>query len=174
MRERRDGHIINVSSLGVQTGEPRFSAYIASKTALDAFSRAASGELFGDDVSITTIYMPLVRTPMSKPTRAYDLLPELTSARAADWICRAIVERPRRLALPGAMLVEAAYLAAPRWVDAWMHGLYSVSQPEASVASVSQALAGVARGLVRRLPGPFSRQLPPRAEQTPAGKELSP
>jgi thioester reductase-like protein len=129
MRERHRGHIVNVSSLAVQTGEPRFSAYVASKAALDAFSRAVSGELFGDDVVITTVYMPLVRTAMSKPTRLYDLIPELTPAQAAEWICRAIVDRPSRLALPGTVLAEAAHLVAPRFVDACMNVVYRVSRP---------------------------------------------
>jgi len=155
MRERRDGHIVNVSSMGVQTGEPRFSAYVASKAALDAFSRAASGELFGDGVSITTVYMPLVRTAMSKPTELYDLMPELTSAQAADWICRAIVRRPRRMALPGALLSEAAYLAAPRLADVGTNALYRASQPGASAASVRDAAEGVVRELKRRLPYRF-------------------
>ncbi len=160
MRERGDGHIVNVSSIGVQTGEPRFSAYVASKAALDAFSRAAAGELFGEGVAITTVYMPLVRTAMSKPTEAYDLLPELTSSQAAEWICRAIVSRPRRIALPGAMLTEAAYLVAPRLTDAWMNLLYRVSKPGASAASLLEAAGGAAREVSRWLPKPLRRRLP--------------
>jgi NAD(P)-dependent dehydrogenase (short-subunit alcohol dehydrogenase family) len=169
MRERDDGQVVNVSSLGAQTGEPRFSAYVASKAALDAFSRAASGELFGSGVSITTIYMPLVRTAMSRPTRLYDLMPELTSAQAADWICRAIVQRPRRMALPGTLLVEAAHLAAPGLVDAWMNALYRASQPGASAASAREATAGLLRELRRRLPTPLARRpRTPRHGRAPA------
>ena len=73
--------------------------------------------------------MPLVRTSMSKPTRLYDLLPELTSAQAAEWICRAIVSRPRRMALPGTLLAEAAYLVAPRLFDAWMNTVFRGLSP---------------------------------------------
>ena len=77
MRERKSGHIINVSSIGVQTNTPRFSAYVASKAALDAFGRAASPPRCVDDgVHITTIHMPLVRTPMIAPTKMYDALPD--------------------------------------------------------------------------------------------------
>ena len=50
MRERKSGHIINVSSIGVQTNTPRFSAYVASKAALDAFSRCVAPEVVGDGV----------------------------------------------------------------------------------------------------------------------------
>jgi NAD(P)-dependent dehydrogenase (short-subunit alcohol dehydrogenase family) len=166
MRERRDGHVVNVSSLGVEMGEARFSAYVASKAALDAFSRVASGELFGEGVSITTVYMPLVRTEMSKPTRLYDLLPELTSAQAAEWICRAIAERPRRIAVPGALLAELSYLLAPGLFDAWMHAIYRASQPDAS-ASVREAGAGAVHALARTL----RRALPLRPETPPAGEE---
>lgn len=128
MRERGDGQVVNVSSIGVQTGEPRFSAYAASKAALDAFSRSAAGELAGEGVHLTTVYMPLVRTPMSTPTRAYDLMPELTSADGANLVCRAIARRPRRVALPGAVMTEVAYALAPRLVDLSMNAVYRLSR----------------------------------------------
>ena len=75
MRERRSGHIVNVSSIGVQTNPPRFSAYVASKAALDAWTRVVSSELVGDGITFTTIHMPLVRTPMIAPTKMYDSFP---------------------------------------------------------------------------------------------------
>lgn len=174
MRERGDGHIVNVSSMGVQTGEPRFSAYAASKAALDAFSRAASGELVGDGVSITTVYMPLVRTAMSKPTRLYDLMPELTSAQAAEWICRAIVQRPRRIALPGTVLTEAAYLVAPGLTDLGMNVLYRAAQPDASVRSLLTAATRAALGLSRRATRPITRRLRPRFRPASTPPEREP
>ena len=78
MRARKSGHIINISSIGVQTNPPRFSAYVASKAALDAFSRVIASEVIDDKVHITTINMPLVRTPMIAPTRMYDMFPAIT------------------------------------------------------------------------------------------------
>ena len=39
MRDRHSGHIINISTIGLQVNTPRFAAYVASKAALDAFSR---------------------------------------------------------------------------------------------------------------------------------------
>src|SRR5204862_4892733 len=90
MRDRRSGQIINVSSIGVQTNTPRFSAYVASKAALDAFSRCVASEIKDDNVDITVIYMPLVRTPMIAPTRMYDRFPAITPEKAADMICEAI------------------------------------------------------------------------------------
>ena len=78
MRAHKSGHIINVSSIGTQTNPPRFSAYVASKAALDAFSRVIASEVIDDGVDLTTIHMPLVRTPMIAPTRMYDMFPAIT------------------------------------------------------------------------------------------------
>ena len=77
MRERGVGHIVNISSIGVQTNPPRFSAYVASKAALDAFTRVVSSEVIGDGVTFTTIHMPLVRTPMIAPTKMLCMLKSL-------------------------------------------------------------------------------------------------
>ena len=82
MRERGSGHIVNVSTIGLQTNTPRFSAYVASKAALDAFSRSIAPEIIDDGVHITTVYMPLVRTPMIAPTKIYDRFPTLSPEEA--------------------------------------------------------------------------------------------
>ena len=82
MRERGSGHIVNVSSIGVQTNPPRFSAYVASKAALDAFTRVVASEVIGDGVTFTTIHMPLVRTPMIAPTKMYDAFPAISPEEA--------------------------------------------------------------------------------------------
>jgi NAD(P)-dependent dehydrogenase (short-subunit alcohol dehydrogenase family) len=117
MRERQSGHIINVSTMGLQTNTPRFSAYLASKAALDAFSRSIASEIVMDQVNITTIYMPLVRTPMIAPTRRYDRLPALSPESAADLIAEAIRKRPKRVSTPLGTLVDATYAAAPAVQD---------------------------------------------------------
>ena len=98
MIERRRGHIINISSIGVLASSPRFSAYVASKAALDAFSSCAQGELSGKGISFTTINMPLVKTPMIAPTKMYDSVPTLSPEEAADLIVKAIIEKPSRVA----------------------------------------------------------------------------
>ena len=98
MTERHRGHIINISSIGVLTNAPRFSAYVASKAALDAFSRCAQAEFSDNGINFTTVNMPLVKTPMIAPTKMYDSVPTLTPDEAADLIVEAIVERPVRLA----------------------------------------------------------------------------
>jgi NAD(P)-dependent dehydrogenase (short-subunit alcohol dehydrogenase family) len=98
MTERRRGHIINISSIGVLASSARFSAYVASKAALDAFSRCAQAEFSGHNIAFTTINMPLVRTKMIGPTKIYDSVPTLTPEEAADMIVEGIIERPSRIA----------------------------------------------------------------------------
>jgi short-subunit dehydrogenase len=98
MSARKQGHIINVSTMGVLANSPRFSGYIASKAALDAFSRCVQPEFLDKDVKFTTINMPLVRTPMIDPTRLYESVPALTEAEAADMLVQAIIYRPKRIA----------------------------------------------------------------------------
>ena len=98
MTQRRKGHIVNISSIGVLASSPRFSAYVASKAALDAFSRCAQAEFSGKNIAFTTINMPLVKTPMIAPTKMYDSVPTLTPDEAADLVVKAIIERPSRVA----------------------------------------------------------------------------
>lgn len=97
MRARRAGHIINVSSAGVLFKSPRFAAYVASKAALDAFSAVAASEAYGDDVHFTTVHMPLVRTPMIAPTKAYRRMPALTPEQAAQLTLSALVSQKTRV-----------------------------------------------------------------------------
>jgi short-subunit dehydrogenase len=118
MRERRSGHIVNVSTAGVDVRVPRFSAYIASKAALDAFSDCISAEIAQDDVRITSIHMPLVRTPMIEPTKIYRSFPALTPEQAAARICQAIVHRPRRIGTPFGNVAAVADAVSPESLDA--------------------------------------------------------
>jgi NAD(P)-dependent dehydrogenase (short-subunit alcohol dehydrogenase family) len=124
MRRKRDGHIINISSIGVQTGPPRFSAYIASKAALDGFSKCAAPELLGDGIEITTVYMPLVKTEMIAPTHLYDSFSAITPAQAADLICSAIVRRPKRVSTTLGLMGEISSSVAPRLFDVGLHLAY--------------------------------------------------
>jgi NAD(P)-dependent dehydrogenase (short-subunit alcohol dehydrogenase family) len=82
MINRKGGQIINISSIGVLANATRFSAYVASKAALDAFSRCLSAEVHSHKISITSIYMPLVRTPMIAPTKIYNYVPTLSPDQA--------------------------------------------------------------------------------------------
>jgi short-subunit dehydrogenase len=113
MRERGSGHIINISTMGLQTNTPRYSAYLASKAALDAFSRSMAPEILEDGVHVTTIFMPLVRTPMIAPTRLYDRFPTLSPEQAGGMVCEAIRRRPKRIATPLGSLSQLTYAAVP-------------------------------------------------------------
>jgi short-subunit dehydrogenase len=97
MRARRAGHVINVSSAGVLFKTPRFAAYVASKAALDAFTQIAATEVYADQVRFTTVHMPLVRTPMIAPTRAYRRVPALSPEQAARLTLSALVSHKTRV-----------------------------------------------------------------------------
>jgi NAD(P)-dependent dehydrogenase (short-subunit alcohol dehydrogenase family) len=126
MREKKSGHIVNVSSIGVQTNPPRFSAYVASKAALDAFTRVVSSETIGDNVTFTTIHMPLVRTPMIAPTKIYDSFPTISPDEAADLICEAIRAKPKQINTRLGTFGEVLYALAPKAVDQILHMAYKV------------------------------------------------
>ncbi|CQD08716.1 short-chain dehydrogenase [Mycolicibacterium conceptionense] len=121
MRDRRDGHIINVATWGVMNeSSPLFAVYNASKAALAAVSRVIETEWATDGVHSTTLYYPLVKTPMIAPTRAYDGLPGLTAAEAADWMLTAARTRPVQIAPRMAVTAKALNTVAPGLVDAVM------------------------------------------------------
>jgi NAD(P)-dependent dehydrogenase (short-subunit alcohol dehydrogenase family) len=126
MRERGFGHIVNVSSIGVQTNPPRFSAYVASKAALDAWTSVVSSEVVGHGVSFTTIHMPLVRTPMIAPTKLYDHFPTISPDEAADLICEALRARPKEINTRLGTFGEVAHALAPKAVDQVLHMAYKV------------------------------------------------
>jgi len=96
---------------------PRFSAYVASKAALDAFSRCLSPEVRTRNVEVTTVYMPLVRTPMIAPTKIYRYFPTITPEDAADLVIKAVVERPKRVSTPLGVTAEVSYALWPRVND---------------------------------------------------------
>lgn len=117
MVARQGGQIINISSIGVLANVPRFSAYVASKAALDAFSRCLSAEVKADNIEITAIYMPLVRTPMIAPTKLYDYIPTWSTERAANTVIRAIVKHPKSIATPLGRTAAISYALWPRLND---------------------------------------------------------
>ena len=126
MQARKSGHIINISSIGVQTNPPRFSAYVASKSALDAFSRVIASEVKGDRIHLTTINMPLVRTPMIAPTRMYDMFPAITPEEAAEMIAKAMVNRPKKVATKLGNFGELLYAVAPKASDSILNRAYKL------------------------------------------------
>ena len=157
MRERGFGHIVNVSSIGVQTNPPRFSAYVASKAALDAFTRVVSSEVVGDGVTFTTIHMPLVRTAMIAPTKMYDSFPTISPDEAADLVTEALRSKPKQINTRLGTFGEVAYALVPKQVDQILHMAYKVFPDSAASkgekdpdekASVEQiAMANLMKGV---------------------------
>lgn len=118
MREQRFGHVVNVVTWGVQMKAPKFSAYIASKTALDTFARIAGRETYGDNVTFSNVRLPLVRTDMITATDAYAKSRAMSVDEAARVVVRALEERPVTISVPIAKVTEVVTLIAPRLTDA--------------------------------------------------------
>lgn len=159
MEERRSGHIINISSIGVLTNAPRFSAYVASKAALDAFSRCAAAEFNDTGVAFTTINMPLVRTPMIAPTKIYESVPTITPEDAADMVKQAVIYRPQRIATRLGIFGQVLHGVAPKISEIVMNSAYRMfpdsaaargERPEKGESRVTQeqmAFASLMRGI---------------------------
>jgi short-subunit dehydrogenase len=132
---------------------PRFSAYVASKAALDAFSRSIGPEIIDDGVHITTVYMPLVRTPMIAPTRIYDRFPTLSPEDAGHMIAEAIRKRPKRMATALGNLGQLSYAVVPGAQDLVVNRAYHLfpeggetPAPEEPTAE-QRAFAAATRGV---------------------------
>ncbi|MBA55880.1 MAG: short chain dehydrogenase [Pseudomonadales bacterium] len=117
MEKNRSGHIINISSIGTLTMPARFSAYVASKSALDAFSRCAASEFSDCNVHFTTINMPLVRTPMIAPTKIYDNVPTISPEEAADMVAEAVISRSKRIATKLGVFGQVVHAVAPKFAE---------------------------------------------------------
>ena len=121
MVERGDGHVVNILTWGVQVKAPKFAAYIASKTALDAFSRIAGRETYGDGVTFTNVRLSLVRTDMIGPTDIYRRTPAMSPEQAAAKVVRALEDRPLTVNTLVGSVSEVLNLVAPRLSDAVSH-----------------------------------------------------
>ncbi|MEH6593852.1 MAG: SDR family oxidoreductase, partial [Halioglobus sp.] len=126
MAEQQSGHIINVSSMGVLGPPARFSAYIASKSALEGWSRCAEAEFCDRNISFTNINMPLVRTPMIGPTKVYDMAPTLSPEQAADMVVDAVINRPSRIATGMGRMFQVWHLVAPKMAATAMNIPFSM------------------------------------------------
>lgn len=117
MVENRSGHIINISSIGCLSNAPRFAAYVASKSALDAYSRCLAAEVKSHNVDISTIYMPLVRTPMIAPTKLYDYAPAWSVDAAGDLVIDTAVNKNKRVKTVLGQAAELSYAIWPKMND---------------------------------------------------------
>jgi len=133
MVAKHKGHVVNISSIGVLTNAPRFSAYVASKAALDAWTRCASSEFADQGVTFTTINMPLVRTPMIAPTKIYNNVPTLAPEEAADMIAQACIFKPVRVATRLGIFGQVLHALVPRVAQIVMNTSFRMF-PDSSAA----------------------------------------
>jgi thioester reductase-like protein/NADP-dependent 3-hydroxy acid dehydrogenase YdfG len=169
-RERRFGHIVNVSSAGVQARSPKYSSYLPTKAALDAFSEVVSSETLSDHITFTNIHMPLVATPMIVPSRRLNPVPAITPEHAAAMVVRGLIDKPTRIDTPLGTLAEAGNYLTPKLSRRILHQLY-LGYPDSAAARGEDAptpvvgqqssrhpkrpvRAAVAR---MRVPGPLKR-----------------
>ncbi|TXJ08833.1 MAG: SDR family NAD(P)-dependent oxidoreductase [Acinetobacter sp.] len=153
MIARKDGQIINISSIGVLANATRFSAYVASKAALDAFSRCLSAEVHSHKIAITSVYMPLVRTPMIAPTKIYKYVPTLSPEEAADLIAYAIVKRPKKVATNLGRIASITYAIAPDVNNILMSIGFNLFPSSTASIGEQEKLTLVQRAYARLFPG---------------------
>ena len=142
---RRFGHVVNVSSAGVQARNPKYSSYLPTKAALDAFTDVVASETLSDNITFTTIHMPLVKTPMIAPSGRLNPVPPISTDHAAAMVVRALVDKPVRIDTPLGTLADAGQYFTPKLARRVLHQLY-LGYPDSPAA----------RGEVRRplSPGP--------------------
>ena len=133
MVAKRHGHVVNISSIGVLTNAPRFSAYVASKAALDAWTKCAASEFQDQGITFTTINMPLVRTPMIAPTKIYNNVPTLSPEEAADLVAEACVAKPVRIATRLGIAGQVLHALTPRVAQIAMNTSFRMF-PDSSAA----------------------------------------
>lgn len=132
-RERRFGHVVNVSSAGVQANSPRYSAYIPTKAALDAFAEVVGTETLSDHITFTNIHMPLVKTPMIAPSGRLNPLPPISAEHAAAMVVRGLIEKPPRIDSPVGTLADVGMYFTPKLTRRVLHQLY-LGFPDSSAA----------------------------------------
>ncbi len=158
MLEAGKGHVINISSISALTPSPRFSAYVASKSALDAWTRSAAVEFSDRNVRLTTINMPLVRTPMIAATTVYDSMPVLSPEEAADMVAEAVIKKPKRIATPMGIYLQVMTAVAPKFSEVLMNIMFRMfsdsaaahgkSKPEkVEVSNEQVAIAALMKGV---------------------------
>ena len=159
MLERKSGHIINISSIGVLASPPRFSAYVASKAALDAFSWCAAPEFADSNVRFTTINMPLVRTPMIAPTKLYDAFPTLSPDEAAELVMTAVIDKPKRVATGLGLAGAVAQAVAPGVSEFVLNQAYRLFPDSAAARGLSEGEAAAEMARLPKTPVDMARKL---------------
>ena len=139
MSASKRGHVINMSSISALAPSPRFSAYVASKSALDAWTRAAAVEYSDRNVRFTTINMPLVRTPMITATAIYDSMPVLTPDQAGDMVVNAVINKPKRIASQLGIFLQVLTAVAPKFTEVLMNTVFRMFGDSAAAKGDKQA-----------------------------------
>ncbi|MCB1841726.1 MAG: SDR family NAD(P)-dependent oxidoreductase [Halioglobus sp.] len=158
MSQRRQGHVINISSIATLGPSPRFSAYVASKSALDAWTRAAAVEYSDLNVRFTTINMPLVRTPMIAATTVYNSMPVLSPEEAGDMVIEAVIKKPKRIATQLGISLQVMNAVAPKLSEIIMNVVFRMfgdsaaargdrTPEQVEVSSEQVALASLMKGV---------------------------
>lgn len=159
-RARRFGHVVNVSSAGVQARNPKYSSYLPTKAALDAFTDVVASETLSDNITFTTIHMPLVKTPMIAPSGRLNPVPPISAEHAAAMVVRALVDKPVRIDTPLGTLADAGQYFTPKLARRVLHQLY-LGYPDSPAArgELRRPSAPVPRPSVARLrtPRPVKR-----------------
>jgi NAD(P)-dependent dehydrogenase (short-subunit alcohol dehydrogenase family) len=145
MEAQEHGHIINISSIGVLASPPRFSAYVASKAALDAFSQCAAPEFAAQNIHFTTIHMPLVRTPMIAPTGLYKAFPTLSPEQARDLVMKAVIDKPHRVSTGLGVTGALAQATLPSVTEAFLSQAYALFPDSAAARGLSEEEAAKER-----------------------------
>jgi thioester reductase-like protein/NADP-dependent 3-hydroxy acid dehydrogenase YdfG len=138
-RERRFGHVVNVSSAGVLARNPQYSSYLPTKAALDAFSEVVAAETLSDHITFTNIHMPLVKTPMIAPSQRLNPVPPISPERAAAMVVRGLVDKPPRIDTPMGTLAEAGNYFTPKLSRRILHQLYLGYPDSAAARGISPA-----------------------------------
>ena len=160
-RERRFGHVVNVSSAGVKARSPKYSSYLPTKAALDAFSEVVATETLSDHITFTNIHMPLVATPMIKPSRRLNPVPAITAEHAAAMVVRGLIDKPARIDTPVGTLAEAGNYFTPKLSRRILHQLY-LGYPDSAAARGKNSPRASRRNVVgqRRHVGRSVRPVP--------------
>jgi len=142
-RERRFGHVVNVSSAGVLARNPQYSSYLPTKAALDAFSEVVAAETLSDHITFTNIHMPLVKTPMIVPSQRLNPVPPISPERAAAMVVRGLVDKPPRIDTPMGTLAEAGNYFTPKLSRRILHQLYLGYPDSAAARGISPAASDI-------------------------------
>ncbi len=148
MESQGFGHVVNVTTLGLQAATPRFSAYLGSKAALEAFGRTLAAEGRGNGIHVTSVHLPLVRTEMIAPTRLYRSAPALSAEQAADIVCEAVRTRAQRLSPRAAAYLELMWTLTPDLFVSTMHTAFELTRDRSEREAANGKPAGVGPSVI--------------------------